>query len=90
MARVDSIDGSGFPLGFRAATGERRPSVLGTGGGREIYVVEARKLGGHQKEAVVREGEGGSAWRAMRANTSRARTWRRSRLDTSMPGCMAT
>ena len=63
MAGVDSIAGSGFPLGFQASAGERRPSILGTGTGREIYVVEARKLAGHQKEAVVREGEGGSAWR---------------------------
>ncbi len=63
MAGVDSIEGSGFPLGFQASAGERRPSILGTGTGREIYVVEARKLAGHQKEAVVREGEGGSAWR---------------------------
>lgn len=63
MARVDSIEGSGFPLGFRVSNGERRSSVLGMGGGREIYVVEARKLGGHQKEAVVREGADGSSWR---------------------------
>ncbi len=63
MAGVDSIEGSGFPLGFQASAGERRPSILGTGTGREIYVVEARKLAGHQKEAVVREGEGGSTWR---------------------------
>ncbi len=63
MVRVDSIEESGFPLGFRVRTGERRPSVLGMRGGREIYVVEARKLAVHQKEAVVREGEEGSSWR---------------------------
>ncbi len=63
MARVDSIEGSGFPLGFRAGNGERHSSVLGTGSGRETYVVEARKLAVHQKEAVVREGKGGSRWR---------------------------
>ncbi len=63
MAGVDSIEGAGFPLGFRAEGGERRPSVLGAAGGREIYVVEARKLVVHQKEAVVREGEGGRCWR---------------------------
>ena len=63
MARVDTIEGSGFPLGFQVSAGERRPSLLGTGTGREVYMVEARKLAGHQKEAVVREGEGGSTWR---------------------------
>ena len=35
MVRVDSIEESGFPLGLRVRTGERRPSVLGMGGGRE-------------------------------------------------------
>jgi hypothetical protein len=35
MAGVDSIEGSGFALGFRAEGGERRANVLGTAGGRE-------------------------------------------------------
>ena len=60
---TDSIEASGFPLGFRVAAGSGRPKVLGTGAAREVFVVEARKLAGHQKEAVVREGEQGSTWR---------------------------
>ena len=60
---TETIETSGFPLGFRVASGTDRPSVLGAGEGREIYVVEARKLAGHQKEAVVREGAAGSQWR---------------------------
>lgn len=63
MTGVDTIEGSGFPLGFQISAGRRRPSILGTGTGRAVYTVEARKLAGHQKEAVIREGEGGSSWR---------------------------
>jgi len=36
---------------------------LGNRDGRSIYTTEARLLGGHQKEAIVREGEGGPKWR---------------------------
>jgi len=60
---VDTIDGSGFPLGFRVTQGQARPSVVTGGLGTAIFRVDARALGGHQKEAVVTEGEGGSAWR---------------------------
>ena len=39
--------------------------MLGVGGGRDAYIVEARKFsgGGHQKEAVVSEGADGAVWR---------------------------
>jgi uncharacterized OsmC-like protein len=63
MAGIDSIEGSGFPLGFLVSAGQSRPTILGTGTGRDVYMVEARKLAGHQKEAVVHEGDGGSIWR---------------------------
>ncbi len=63
MAQVETIEGSGYPLGFRIHKGMRRPSVLGLSEGRDIFLVEARQLAGHQKEAVVHEGSQGSAWR---------------------------
>ena len=52
-----------FPLGFRVEAGDRRAALLGAKAGRASYVVEARKLDLHQKEAVVRQGDGGSRWR---------------------------
>ena len=52
-----------FPLGFRVEAGDRRAALLGAKAGRTSYVVEARKLDLHQKEAVVRQGDGGSRWR---------------------------
>jgi uncharacterized OsmC-like protein len=60
---AESIESSGYPLGFRVAAGTKRPDVLGTGQARDVFVVEARKLAGHQKEAVVHEGAAGSCWR---------------------------
>ena len=58
---TDSI--GDFPLGFRVEAGDPRAALLGAGAGRALYVVEARKLSLHQKEAVVRQGDGGSRWR---------------------------
>lgn len=52
-----------FPLGFRVEAGDRRAALLGAKAGRTTYVVEARKLDLHQKEAVVLQGNGGSRWR---------------------------
>lgn len=63
MAAEDSIDGSGYPLAFRVRTGRRAAAVGAAGPARDVYRVEARKIFGHQKELVVTEGEGGSAWR---------------------------
>ena len=40
--QAETIESSGFPLGFRVAAGTARPNVLGMGKGRDVYVVEAR------------------------------------------------
>jgi hypothetical protein len=58
---TDTIDMHGDPLAFRLRQG-RGPSPL-RGVGRDVIKVEARQMAGHQKEAVVTEGEDGSAWR---------------------------
>lgn len=63
IRQTDTIDGSGHPLGFKVAQGGRRPGSLGVVDGRDTFKVEARALGGHQKEAVVTEGASGSSWR---------------------------
>ena len=60
---TETIDGAGFPLAFKVRQGTRRPLSLGIDSGFDAYKVEARALGGHQKEAVVTEGQAGSAWR---------------------------
>ncbi len=60
---VDTIDGSGYPVCFKTAQGASRPGVLGLGDGEAVYVTQARAMGGHQKEAVVTEGDTGSSWR---------------------------
>jgi hypothetical protein len=59
----DSIQSSGFPLAFKVAQGARRSPVLAGRAGGDVFRVDARALGAHQKEAVVHEGDGGSAWR---------------------------
>jgi uncharacterized OsmC-like protein len=59
----DTIDGSDFPLGFLVNEGTRRPGVLGTSPAEDTFVVEARMLVDHQREAVVKEGSSGGAWR---------------------------
>ena len=58
-----TLDAYGDPLAFkvRAATG--RDPVLAGLPGRDVFVVEARQLAHHQKEAVVTQGVAGSAWR---------------------------
>jgi hypothetical protein len=58
---TDTIDQYGDPLAFRLRQGHGRSPLLGTG--RDVIKVEARQLGGHQKEAVVTQGADGSAWR---------------------------
>lgn len=56
---IDTIDRHGDPLAFQLRQGH---SPL-CDGGRGVIKVEARQMAGHQKEAVVTEGDAGSAWR---------------------------
>jgi len=62
-AGTESIDRSGFPLGFKVRQGRARPPSVCGAAGRDVFKVEARQLVGHQKEAVVTEGASGSSWR---------------------------
>jgi len=61
----DTIDGSGLPLAFKAAAARREHPVLAGEPGEALVRVEARKMSGHQKEALVTEGEGGDVWRVV-------------------------
>lgn len=63
MVKLDSIESSGFPLGFQVASGRRRARVLGNEPARDVFVVESRMLQGHQREGIVHEGADGSRWR---------------------------
>lgn len=62
-AATDSIQGSGYPLGFKLRQGSARPPTVCGQAGRDIFLAEARQLAGHQKEGVVHEGATGSVWR---------------------------
>jgi len=61
--RAEAIESSGYPLAFQVARGARPSDVLAGGAGEVTMRVEARTLNGHQKEALVTEGEGGDVWR---------------------------
>lgn len=61
--RTDSIDGHGYPLCFKTHAGQLRPGVLLTQDAQDVFITQARAMGGHQKEAVVTEGQLGSSWR---------------------------
>ncbi|MBS28613.1 MAG: hypothetical protein CL566_06770 [Alphaproteobacteria bacterium] len=61
--QLETIEGSGFPIGFKFRQGERRPEILGAGPARDVFVTEARTLAGYQKEGIVHEGDTGSVWR---------------------------
>lgn len=63
MSTQDTIDSSGYPLAFKTRQGSARSPVLAAEAGRDVFVTEVRSLTGYQKEAVVTEGAGGSAWR---------------------------
>jgi hypothetical protein len=59
---METITGSGYPLGF--AMDQTEPAPIFTGGtGETTVVTEARMMTGHQKEAIVHEGIGGPRWR---------------------------
>jgi uncharacterized OsmC-like protein len=59
---TDTIDRNGDPLAFKVKQGTTISPAL-SAGGSDVFRVEARQMAGHQKEAVVTEGTGGSAWR---------------------------
>ena len=59
----DSIEGSGYPLAFKVRNGITPRVVSGETPARDVFRVEARTMGGHQKEVLVSEGEGGTVWR---------------------------
>ena len=59
---MDSIEGSGYPLGFPLDDTEASPVFRG-GSGEAVVMTEARMMAGHQKEAIVHEGQGGPRWR---------------------------
>lgn len=63
MATQDTIDSSGYPLAFKTRQGSTRSPILTSEAGRDVFVTEVRSLTGYQKEGVVTEGAGGSAWR---------------------------
>lgn len=60
---TDSIDGLGYPICFKTKQGKLRPGALGLGDSKDLFITQARAMGGHQKEAVVTEGQQGSSWR---------------------------
>jgi len=63
MTTQDTIDSSGYPLAFKTRQGTTRSPILTGETGRDVLMTEVRSLTGYQKEAVVTEGKGGSAWR---------------------------
>ena len=60
---ADTIESSGFPLGFKVAQGTAHRPLAGMAAAEDILKVEVRAMGGHQKECVVTDGVAGSAWR---------------------------
>ncbi len=59
----DTIEGSGYPLGFCFRRAGERPGLFAGRPGEAVLRVDARAMGAHQKEAVVHEGPNGPAWR---------------------------
>ena len=60
---IDTIEGSGFPLGFRFSESNHRSSLVLGQEGKDCIIVECRAMGDHQKEAIVTEGIQGPKWR---------------------------
>lgn len=63
MSTPETIDSAGYPLAFKMRQGGARSPLLTAEKARDVFVAEARSLTSYQKEAVVTEGAGGSAWR---------------------------
>ena len=59
----DTIEGSGYPLGFCFRREGARSGPLAGSVGLANLRVDARAMGAHQKEALVLEGNPGPAWR---------------------------
>ena len=59
---METIQGSGYPLGFALDDKDAAPIFTG-GAGDTTVITEARMMAGHQKEAIVYEGIGGPRWR---------------------------
>ena len=60
---TDTIEGCGHALAFKVRQGHRAATVAGTAPARDVFRVEARTMGAHQKEALVTEGADGCVWR---------------------------
>ncbi len=60
---LDSIEGSGLPLGFCFDRHGHRPGIFDAQAGQATLRVDARAMGAHQKEALVHESGNGPAWR---------------------------
>ncbi len=60
---IDTIEGSGFPLGFRFSHSNHRSSLVLDQAGNDSIIVECRAMGDHQKESIVTEGIHGAQWR---------------------------
>lgn len=60
---TDTIDGHGYPICFKSRQGQQRSGVLSLVDAQDLFITQARAMGGHQKEAVVTEGQQGSSWR---------------------------
>ena len=58
---TDTIDMHGDPLAFKLRQGSAASPL--TANGRDVIKVEARQMAGHQKEAVVTDGQAGGTWR---------------------------
>jgi uncharacterized OsmC-like protein len=58
-----TLDAFGDPLAFKVRAARSRAAVRENIAGRSVFTAEARQLAHHQKEAVVTQGDGGSAWR---------------------------
>ena len=59
---MDTIESSGYPLGFPLGDTVAAPVFRGEAG-QTVVMTEARMMAGHQKEAIVHEGADGPRWR---------------------------
>jgi uncharacterized OsmC-like protein len=60
---MSTIDADHFPLGFKVSDRQTDSAFLAGHEGHETFKVEARQMHGHQKEALLTEGETGTVWR---------------------------